>query len=93
MPTTTTYEVIVFDSGPEGLELFARVAAAQRAARRSSDRIATEHHRRVYAAERLSRELADRDEDLPEVGEARDAAVDEWLEEHPEVIVGAEVSL
>lgn len=54
-------------------------------------RIATEEHRRVYAAEQLSVELADRGEDIPEAGEERRQAVDEWLDEHPEVVVGAEV--
>ena len=56
-----------------------------------TEKISTEHHRRVYAAERLSRELADRNEDLPEAGPAREAAVGEWLDEHPGIVVGAEV--
>ncbi len=53
--------------------------------------IETEEHRRTYAAERLSVELADRNEDMPEPGDARREAVDTWLADHPEVFVGAPV--
>lgn len=56
-----------------------------------TERIETEEHRRTYAAERLSVELADRNEDMPEPGAARREAVDAWLAEHPEVGVGADV--
>lgn len=57
-----------------------------------TETIETEEHRRAYAAEQLSRELADRGEDMPEAGPERRVAVEAWLGEHPEVLVGARVS-
>lgn len=53
-------------------------------ARKLVERIETEAHRHVYAAERLSEELDEMPEDLA-------AAVEAWLADHPEVVVGAEV--
>lgn len=55
------------------------------------EHIRNEEHRRVYAEERLSVDLADRGEDMPCPGEGRQEAVDEWLAEHPEIVVGREV--
>ncbi len=50
--------------------------------------IETEEHRRTYAAECLSVDCADR-EDMPEMGDDRRAAVDEYLETHTWIVVGA----
>lgn len=55
-----------------------------------TERIENEGHRHVYATEQLSYELADRDEPMPE-GEALKEAVDAWLAENPDVVVGATV--
>ncbi len=52
-------------------------------------KIETEEHRRVVAAERMSAQLANLCEVMPEPGEARWRAVEEWLGRHPEVVVGA----
>ena len=55
-------------------------------------KIETLEHLRTYATERLSAELADRDEDMPPRGGGREEAVSEWLMRHPEVTVGTEVA-
>lgn len=68
-----------------------REGLPEEATRPSDSAIETEEHRRVFAAERLSQELADRNEDLPEPGPERRAAVEEWLVDHPEVVVGAKL--
>jgi hypothetical protein len=51
--------------------------------------IESEEHRHVYAAERLSEVVCD---EMPEPGPERVAAVEAWLADHPEVVVGAKVA-
>lgn len=54
-----------------------------------SKRIETEAHRHVYAAEQISKDREDWTElEAPEKREA----VSEWLEAHPDIVVGAEVA-
>lgn len=54
-----------------------------------SERIETESHRRDFAFREAEQYLIASGEETPEPGPEREAMIDEWLESHPEIVIGA----